>query len=106
MRRLVLAGGLVAALSGGCATAPAPTAEPRPGSPEALRAGPSLHETGRFGVVPVSNGGIRIEEAGARPSPVEQPAAKPRLASGVHKPRAAAETPSKRRGRRRTSPTH
>lgn len=53
------------ALMAGCATsAPRPAAQDRY-SPEQMRSGPSLTETGRFGVTPVSRGGVHIEDGRA-----------------------------------------
>jgi hypothetical protein len=56
-----LAGCLALAFTLGCATAAPP---PDRLSPEQLKNGPSLYETGRFGVVQPSSGGLHIE-AGA-----------------------------------------
>ncbi|HSS40240.1 MAG TPA: hypothetical protein VLT58_15845 [Polyangia bacterium] len=68
-RRLQLAAVVMVA---GCATnAPRPAAQDRY-SPDRMRSGPSLTETGRFGVTPVSHGGVHIEDArtdGAPPAP-------------------------------------
>ncbi len=70
-------------LIGGCATAPATT--PDRYSPAEMKNGPSLYETGRFGVVQPSSGDLRIAEG-----PVDRPAA----------PRAAiARAPGKRKAR-------
>ncbi|MFL5308621.1 MAG: hypothetical protein ACJ8F1_25635 [Polyangia bacterium] len=53
------------ALAAGCATsAPRPATQDRY-SPDRMRSGPSLTETGRFGVTPVSRGGVHIEDARA-----------------------------------------
>jgi len=60
----------------GCATTSPP---PPPGdrySPERMRSGPSLSETGRFGVTPISSNGLRIQDAradGTPPSPAASP---------------------------------
>lgn len=54
----------------GCASAPPPAPRDRY-SPADMRSGPSLQETGRFGVTPISSGGLRIEDA--RPQAVAAP---------------------------------
>ena len=73
---------------GGCATAPAKAPADRY-SPAEMKNGPSLYETGRFGVVQPSSGDLRIAEG-----PVDRPAA-PRAAiaraSGKRKARAHAQ---------------
>jgi hypothetical protein len=57
------------ALAAGCATnAPRPAAQDRYHdrySPDRMRSGPSMTETGRFGVTSVSRGGVHIEDARA-----------------------------------------
>ena len=71
----------------GCATTSPP---PPPGdrySPERMRSGPSLSETGRFGVTPISSNGLRIEDARADGTPSPAPAQQP--ARRRHKRRAA-----------------
>ncbi len=54
-----------------CASAPPPAPPRNRYSPEEMRSGPSLTETGRFGVTPVSSSGLRIEDA--RPQAVSAP---------------------------------
>jgi hypothetical protein len=84
-RRSRLAGSLLV-LSFACATsAPAPDRH----SPDQLVNGPSLHETGRFGVVAPSSGGLRIDEGPIdRPPP---PRAATARASGKRKARSHAQ---------------
>jgi len=72
MRRSSLFAGGLLALSLGCATS-APPADRL--SPDQLKNGPSLYETGRFGVVAPSSGGLRIDEG-----PIDRPPA-PRTAT-------------------------
>ncbi|HXJ19935.1 MAG TPA: hypothetical protein VMT03_06835 [Polyangia bacterium] len=63
----------------GCATTPAPPAAPADRySPEHMRSGPSMQETGRFGVTPISSNGLRIEDARADGTPPVTPAKRPR----------------------------
>ena len=61
-RRALCAGGLAASVAVvftlGCATSAPP---PDRLSPEQLKNGPSLYETGRFGVVQPSSGGLQID---------------------------------------------
>jgi len=67
-RELPIGLGLVGVLA--CASAPPPAPRDRY-SPADMRSGPSLQETGRFGVTPVSSGGLRIQDA--RPQAVSAP---------------------------------
>ncbi len=79
---------LVALLSlgAGCATTTSPPAARGDRySPEQMRSGPSLNETGRFGVTPVSSNGLHIEDARADGTP---PAAPAQPARRTHKRRA------------------
>jgi hypothetical protein len=83
-RRALCAGGLAASVAVvftlGCATSAPP---PDRLSPEQLKNGPSLYETGRFGVVQPSSGGLRIDAGTidrAAPRPVVAHAAAKRKA--------------------------
>lgn len=67
-RALPISLGLVGMVA--CATT-APPPPPNRYSPEQMRNGPSLNETGRFGVTPISSSGLRIEDA--RPQAVSAP---------------------------------
>jgi hypothetical protein len=62
-----------------CATAPPP---PSPASdrysPAQMQSGPSLAETGRFAVTPISSAGLRIEDARADGAPPPAPPAQRR----------------------------
>ncbi|HVT10102.1 MAG TPA: hypothetical protein VHO67_21725 [Polyangia bacterium] len=58
----------------GCASAAPRPAEQDRYSPDRMRSGPSLTETGRFGVTPVSRGGVHIEDARADGPPAAVPA--------------------------------
>ena len=77
----------------GCATAPSAGAPRDRYSPAQMREGPSLHETGRFGVVPLSSAGLRIDEGAIdRPTPARpRPARTAERARGKHKARAHAQ---------------
>jgi hypothetical protein len=55
----------------GCATAPPPAPDDRYAVTR-MKNGPSLYETGRFAAVPVSNGGLRIDEG-----PIDGPTSAP-----------------------------
>ena len=55
----------------GCATSAPP---PDRLSPEQLKNGPSLYETGRFGVVQPSSGGLQIDAGTIDRSPLRSPA--------------------------------
>jgi hypothetical protein len=94
-RRFLGAGGLAASLvvvvALGCATSAPP---PDRLSPEQLKNGPSLYETGRFGVVQPSSGGLRID-AGTIDRPSLRPPARP----------AAARASAKRKARARAQRT-
>lgn len=59
----------------GCATVPAAAPADRY-SPDQMRSGPSLQETGRFGVTSVSTGGLRIQD-GTSDGPVTASAPPP-----------------------------
>jgi hypothetical protein len=59
-RALPIGLGLMGTLA--CASAPPPAPRDRY-SPADMRSGPSLHETGRFGVTPISSSGTHIEDA-------------------------------------------
>jgi hypothetical protein len=72
------------AIAVGCASAPPPRDRL---SPEQLKNGPSLYETGRFGTVPLSSGGLKVDE-GAIERPAERRAA-------------AAPTAQRHRGKRK-----
>jgi hypothetical protein len=80
---------LLVLVSLGCATAPAPPPQqPDRYSPERMRSGPSLQETGRFGVTPISSNGLRIEDARAEeapPPPPPAPTAPPARRSHKHR---------------------
>jgi hypothetical protein len=74
---------LLLSLGAGCAT----TSSPPPArvdrySPEQMRSGPSMQETGRFGVTPISSNGLQIQDAradGTPPPPAPAaPAKRPR----------------------------
>jgi hypothetical protein len=58
---------LAAILSLGCATSAAPTNDRF--SPAQMKNGPSLYETGRFGTVPLSNGGLTVDGGNIDPHP-------------------------------------
>jgi hypothetical protein len=82
--------GALALLSLGCATATPP---PDRLSPEQLKNGPSLYETGRFGTVPLSSGGLKVDEGAIDRAPAPRSGAT-RTAARAHgkrKPRARAE---------------
>jgi hypothetical protein len=68
IRRLVSVLALLS-LGVGCATSAPPPARTDRYSPEQMRGGPSLQETGRFGVTPISSNGLRIEDARADGTP-------------------------------------
>jgi len=85
-RRALCAGGLAVVVALGCATSAAP---PDRLSPEQLRNGPSLYETGRFGVVQPSSGGLRID-AGTIDRPPLRPSARPASARATAKRKARA----------------
>ena len=91
-RRSLRAGGLVAglatALSLGCATS-APPPEDRL-SPAHLKNGPSMYETGRFGTVPLSSGGLKVDEGSIDGAPRARPATAQR-GHRKRQPRARAE---------------
>jgi hypothetical protein len=73
--RIVL---LVCALLG-CASLGGATSSPPPDrlSPEQLKHGPSMYETGRFAVVPPSSGGLKVDEGAIdRPPPARPPRAR------------------------------
>ncbi len=82
--------GMLAILSLGCATSAPP---PDRLSPEQLKKGPSLYETGRFAVVPPSSGGLKIDEGRIdRPSSARPlPARTAERRHGKRKARARAE---------------
>ncbi len=81
---------LLVCASLGCATSAPP---PDRLSPEQLKNGPSLYETGRFAVVPPSSGGLKVDEGAIdRPSPARPlPARSALRPHGKRKPRARAE---------------
>jgi hypothetical protein len=89
-RRALCAGGLAASVAVvftlGCATSAPP---PDRLSPEQLKNGPSLYETGRFGVVQPSSGGLRIDE-GAIDRPSVRPPARTTSARATAKRKAHA----------------
>ena len=89
-RHVLCVGGLAASLAVvstlGCATAAPP---PDRLSPEQLKNGPSLYETGRFGVVQPSSGGLRID-AGAIDRPPSHPSPRPASARATAKRKARA----------------
>jgi hypothetical protein len=70
-------------LIGGCATAPARAPADRY-SPAEMKNGPSMYETGRFGVVQPSSGDLRIAEG-----PVDRQAAPRTATARVSKKRKA-----------------
>jgi hypothetical protein len=94
-RRSLRAGGLTAglltALSLGCATS-APPPDDRL-SPARLKSGPSMYETGRFGTVPLSSGGLKVDEGSIDGTPRARPAraATAERRHGKRQPRARAE---------------
>jgi len=67
----------------GCASAAPRPAEQDRYSPDRMRSGPSLTETGRFGVTPVSRGGVHIEDARAEGPPPSAPARRVRSRRGT-----------------------
>jgi hypothetical protein len=77
IRRLVSVLALLS-LGAGCATSAPPPPRADRYSPEQMRSGPSLQETGRFGVTPISSNGLRIQDARAdgTPPPAPTPTAK------------------------------
>jgi len=85
-RRALSAGGLAVVAALGCATSAAP---PDRLSPEQLRNGPSLYETGRFGVVQPSSGGLRIDAGAIERAPVH-PSPRPTGARATAKRKARA----------------
>jgi hypothetical protein len=90
-----LAGSLTVVLSIGCATS-SPPPEDR-FSPAHMKNGPSMYETGRFGTVPLSSGGLKVEDGAIDrridPRPVARtaPARSDERQRGKHKPRARAQ---------------
>jgi hypothetical protein len=82
---------------GGCATAPPP---PDRLSPEQLKNGPSLYETGRFGTVPLSNGGLTVDSGNIDPHPHRVAATDGDPAS----PTKASSTGRRSRGKRKPQP--
>ncbi|HVY40251.1 MAG TPA: hypothetical protein VHM31_20065 [Polyangia bacterium] len=72
MRRRLHLTALVLMAAGCASAAPRPAAQDRY-SPDRMRSGPSLTETGRFGVTPVSRGGVHIEDARAEGPPPAAP---------------------------------
>jgi hypothetical protein len=86
-----LAGSLAVVLSIGCATS-SPPPEDR-FSPAHMKNGPSMYETGRFGTVPLSSGGLKVDEGAIDRRPVAQtaPARSDERKRGKHKPRARAQ---------------
>jgi len=75
----------------GCATSAPPPADRL--SPEQLKNGPSLYETGRFGTVPLSSSGLKVDEGAIDRRPATRPA-QARTAERAHRkrqPRARAE---------------
>jgi len=75
----------------GCATSTAPPDDRL--SPAHLKNGPSMYETGRFGTVPLSNGGLKVDEGAIDRAPTARPAsaATAERHHGKRKPRARAE---------------
>ena len=86
-----LAAGLAIGLSFGCATS-APPPDDRL-SPAQLKNGPSMYETGRFGTVPLSSGGLKVDEGSIDGAPRARPAhaATAERHHGKRQPRARAE---------------
>jgi hypothetical protein len=60
-RFVVRLAGSLAMLSAACATSIPPAAGDR-FSPAQMKNGPSMYETGRFGTVPLSNGGLTVDQ--------------------------------------------
>jgi hypothetical protein len=94
-RRSVRQGGwaaiLAVVLSLGCATS-SPPPEDRL-SPAHLKNGPSMYETGRFGTVPLSSGGLKVDEGAIdrRPAARTAPTRTAERQRGKRKPRARAQ---------------
>jgi hypothetical protein len=78
---------LLVLVSLGCATPAPPPQQNDRYSPERMRSGPSLQETGRFGVTPISSNGLRIEDARAEETPAPPPPAPTAPARRSHKHR-------------------
>jgi len=90
-RRFLEIAAPLAILSLGCATSAPPPADRL--SPEQLKNGPSLYETGRFGTVPLSSSGLTVDEGAIDRRPVTQPtqARTAERSRGKRKPRARAQ---------------
>jgi hypothetical protein len=65
-------GSLVVIFALGCATSAAPPEDRL--SPAHLKNGPSMYETGRFGTVPLSSGGLKVDEGAIDRAPASRPA--------------------------------
>ena len=83
-----LAAGLLTALSLGCATSGPPPDDRL--SPAHLKSGPSMYETGRFGTVPLSSGGLKVDEGAIDGTPRARPVTAEHR-HGKRQPRARAE---------------
>jgi len=81
----------------GCATAPPPAPDDCYAVTR-MKNGPSLYETGRFAAVPVSNGGLRIDEG-----PIDGPTSAP-PASGPARARSRRLSSRHARPRKESAP--
>jgi hypothetical protein len=71
-RQICLLAASVTLLAVGCASSPPPAGDAL--SPDRLKNGPSMYETGRFAAVPLSSSGLTVDEGNIDPHARRAPA--------------------------------